>query len=87
MSKYFYFLLILSFGFIRGQLTSKVSANVTSSTFSIGEQIDFYVNVEVDSVEQITFPNKLSINPIETLESFPIDTQRLGNKYLLVNNK
>ena len=84
MSKYFYFLLILSFGFIRGQLTSKVSANVTSSTFSIGEQIDFYVNVEVDSVEQITFPNKLSINPIETLESFPIDTQRLGNKYLLV---
>ena len=84
MSKYFYFLLILSFGFIRGQLTSKVSANVTSSTFSIGEQIDFYVNVEVDSVEQITFPNKLSINPIEILESFPIDTQRLGNKYLLV---
>ena len=84
MSKYFYFLLILTHGFISGQLNSKVSANVTSSTFIIGEQIDFYVNVEVDSVKQITFPNKLSINPIETLESFPVDTQKVGKKYLLV---
>ncbi len=84
MSKYFYFLLIISSGFLYGQITSKLSANVSSSTIDIGEQIDFYLNVEVDSVQQISFPDKLSINPIETLESFPVDTQKVGNKYLLV---
>ena len=84
MNKFFYFLFILSFGFAKGQFDSKVIAKVTSTTFDIGEQIDFYLNVEVDSVQKITFPDKLSINPIETLESFPIDTQNLGDKYLLV---
>ena len=84
MSKYFYFLVIISSGFLYGQINSKLSANVSSSTIYIGEQIDFYLNVEVDSVQQISFPDKLSVNPIETLESFPVDTQKVGNKYLLV---
>ena len=78
MNKFFYFLFILSFGFAKGQFDSKVIAKVTSTTFDIGEQIDFYLDVEVDSVQKITFPDKLSINPIETLESFPIDTKNLG---------
>ena len=84
MNNFFYFLFILSFGFAKGQLDSKVSAEVTSTTYDIGEQIDFYLNVEVDSVQEIIFPDKLLINPIETLESFPIDTQNLGDNYLLV---
>ncbi|MBL29629.1 MAG: hypothetical protein CMC81_00060 [Flavobacteriaceae bacterium] len=84
MKKYLNFFILIFVSYLNGQLPPEVSADVTSSTFNIGEQIDYILNVELDSIQEVEFPDKLSINPLEILGSLPIDTQKVGKNYLLV---
>ena len=76
-------LFYLLFGTVNCQNLPKINSGVISSTISIGEQINYFLNVEVDSVQIIEFPEKLKIAPMELLEIFPTDTQKVKNRYLL----
>ena len=71
------------FGLVNSQNIPKVNSGVVSNTINIGEQINFFLNIEVDSVKRIEFPEKLQIAPMELLEIFPTDTQKIQNRYLL----
>ena len=73
----------LVFGLVNSQNIPKVNSGVISSTINIGEQIDFFLNIEVDTIQKIKFPEELLIAPMELLEIFPIDTQKIRDKYLL----
>ena len=61
----------------------EINSGVLSNTVNIGEQINYFLNVEVDTVQKIEFPEDIQISPMEVLEVFPIDTQKVKNKYLL----
>lgn len=76
-------LIFLVFGKVNCQIMPKVNSGVVSSTINIGEQIDYFLNIEVDSIQRIEFPEELQIAPMELLEIFPTDTQKIKNKYLL----
>ena len=80
---YFRFIIFLLFGVANSQNIPKINSGVISSTINIGEQIDFFLNIEIDIIQKIKFPEKLLIAPMELLEIFPTDTQKIGNKYLL----
>ena len=76
-------IVIFIFGNLYSQNIPKINSGVVSKTIKIGEQIDYFLSVEVDSVKQIEFPEQLQIAPFELLEIFPTDTQKIKNKYLL----
>ena len=61
----------------------EINSGVLSNTVNIGEQINYFLNVEVDTVQKIEFPEDIQIIPMEVLEVFPTDTQKVKNKYLL----
>ncbi|MBQ21888.1 MAG: hypothetical protein CMD32_00580 [Flavobacteriales bacterium] len=61
----------------------EINSGVLSNTVNIGEQINYFLNVEVDTVQKIEFPEDIQISPMEVLEVFPTDTQKVKNKYLL----
>ncbi len=61
----------------------EINSGVLSNTVNIGEQINYFLNVEVDTVQKIEFPKDIQISPMEVLEVFPTDTQKVKNKYLL----
>lgn len=71
------------FGNVNSQNITKVNSGVISDTINIGEQINYFLNIEVDSIQIIEFPNELQIAPMELLEIFPTDTQKIKDKYLL----
>ena len=82
--KFFRSILILfMFGHLNGQNISEVNSGVVSSTINIGEQIDYFLNIEVDSIQRIEFPEELQIAPMELLEIFPTDTQKIKDRYFL----
>ena len=66
-----FILIFIAFGTVQSQNIPKVNAGVNSSTINIGEQINFFLNVELDSIQKIEFPEKLQIAPMEILEIFP----------------
>ncbi|MBN09355.1 MAG: hypothetical protein CMC79_03160 [Flavobacteriaceae bacterium] len=68
---------------LNSQVESKVNAGVVSNTITIGSQIDYFLNIEIDSIREIQFPEELLINPLEILEAFPIDSQKVKDKYFL----
>ena len=76
-------IVIFIFGNLYSQNIPEINSGVVSKTIKIGEQIGYFLSVEVDSVKQIEFPEQLQIAPFELLEIFPTDTQKIKNKYLL----
>ena len=77
------FIFFFIFRVVPFQNIPEVNSGVVSSTIKIGEQINFFINIEVDSIQRIEFPDKLQISPLELLEIFPTDTQKIKNRYLL----
>ena len=64
-------IVIFFFGNLYSQNIPEINSGVVSKTIKIGEQIDYFLSVEVDSVKQIEFPEQLQIAPFELLEIFP----------------
>jgi hypothetical protein len=81
MSLIRFILIFFVFGTVQSQNIPKVNSGVISSTINIGEQINFFLNVELDSAQKIEFPEKLQIAPMELLEIFPTDTQKIKNRF------
>ncbi|MFI8605365.1 hypothetical protein ACIGCP_12935 [Cellulophaga baltica] len=76
-------LFVSAFGF--AQSDSKVASAVDIKDIKIGEQINFTVNVSVDKVDQVTFPEEAqSFAPLEMVESFAIDTIPENGKLTLI---
>jgi hypothetical protein len=76
-----FILIFFAFCTVQSQNIPKVNSGVISSTINIGEQINFFLNVELDSAQKIEFPEKLQIAPMELLEIFPTDTQKIKNRF------
>jgi hypothetical protein len=47
-----FILIFFAFGTVQSQNIPKVNSGVISSTINIGEQINFFLNVELDSTQK-----------------------------------
>ncbi|SHI41794.1 hypothetical protein SAMN04488513_101234 [Pseudozobellia thermophila] len=56
------------------QTQPKISSSVDTTTIKIGEQINFTVTVETDTLAQVIFPEGQTFSPLETVEAFETDT-------------
>ncbi len=65
------------------QNAPKVSSEVDVTTLKIGEQLFFKVFVEVDSTDQVIFPEGQTFSPLETVEAYKTDTTRKKDRITL----
>ncbi len=78
----FMLLLLLSFqGFSQSKPT--ISTQVDTTYIRIGEQVQWKISVEVDSTDQVIFPEGQTFSPLETVEAYATDTTRKKDRLTL----
>lgn len=66
-----------------GQSDSKVSAKIDTVGIKIGEQIQYTITVETDSLNVVHFPEGQTFSPLETVEAIMQDTVKQQNRVVL----
>ena len=62
----------------------EVQASIDTASIEIGEQITYKIAVETDSTNVVVFPEGQTFMPLEMIESFPVDTNRIQARYRLI---
>ena len=62
----------------------QVNATIDTASVKIGEQITYRIAVETDSSDVVVFPEGQTFTPLEVIESFPVDTNRVQSRYRLI---
>lgn len=65
------------------QSDSKVTAKIDTAGIKIGEQIQYTITVETDSLNVVHFPEGQTFSPLETVEAIMQDTIKESNKVIL----
>ncbi|PKA98092.1 hypothetical protein B0O79_1773 [Flavobacteriaceae bacterium MAR_2009_75] len=73
----------LWFSIGHSQTEPKINSVVDTTSIKIGEQINFTVTVETDTLAQVIFPNGQTFSPLETVEAFETDTTRKADRMTL----
>ncbi|MEE9362400.1 MAG: hypothetical protein V3U92_07375 [Cellulophaga sp.] len=76
-----FFMFASLYGFSQKAPTVKSTADTT--LIKIGEQIRFEIQVEVDSLDQVIFPEGQTFAPLEMVEAYKIDTVKKKDRILL----
>ena len=76
---------MLSLFFILGSWFSfaQVTSEIDTTKIRIGEQINYKINVETDSLALVVFPEGQTFMPLESVEALKIDTTKKAKKFLL----
>ena len=61
---------------MHAQQTAELQVAVDTTTVRIGEQLNYTLQIKVDSSAQVMFPDQPIFAPFELLEESPIDTLR-----------
>lgn len=62
----------------------QVKASVDTASMRIGEQIRYSIAVETDSTDLVVFPEGQTFSPLEMVESFAADTNRVQDRFRLI---
>ncbi|HEU4497054.1 MAG TPA: hypothetical protein VFR70_08400 [Flavobacterium sp.] len=73
------FLLSGTFAFAQ----KRVSASLDSARVKIGAQLNLTLKTNADTLSNVVFPDGASFGQLEVLESYPIDTVKEKDRYLL----
>lgn len=65
------------------QETSKISAEIDTTAIKIGEQIQYKLTVETDSLNIVYFPEDQTFSPVEMVEALKIDTVKNRDRITL----
>lgn len=66
-----------------GQEKSAVSVEIDTSQITIGEQIQYKITVETDSINLVHFPEDQTFSPLEMVEALKIDTTKKKDRVTL----
>ncbi|MGB3144699.1 MAG: hypothetical protein WBB24_11370 [Maribacter sp.] len=77
--------IVISLAFLQlsAQENPKISTSVDTTFIKIGEQVQWTVTVDVDSTDQVIFPEGQTFSPLETVEAFVTDTTRKKDRLTL----
>lgn len=81
---FFYLFFIFSFLFSQTSEAQKVTSRVDTTSIRLGEQIKYRIAVETDSSDLVVFPEGQTFMPLEMVESFPVDTSRIQERFRLI---
>ncbi|MEO0571578.1 MAG: hypothetical protein AAF039_07710 [Bacteroidota bacterium] len=78
----FIFLILSSFT-VHSQKTSSVKAEIDTAQIKIGEQIQYKITVETDSLNLVHFPENQTFSPLEMVEALKVDTTKKKDRITL----
>ncbi len=64
--------------------SQEVEASVDTTSIRIGEQVRYNIAVETDSTDLVVFPEGQTFSPLEMVESYPADTNRVQDRFRLI---
>ena len=77
-------LLGLFFFALFNQLNAQEASNfVDTTSIRIGEQINYKINIKLDSLDEINFPKAKDFAPFELINEFKVDTNYLDKKFII----
>ena len=76
------FLLFCPFA-MRAQNVSSVKAEIDTVQIKIGEQIQYKITVETDSLNLVHFPENQTFSPLEMVEALKVDSTKKKNRITL----
>lgn len=79
----FYILLFLLVGTLSFAQQKRVTTAVDSTKIKIGAQLNLTLKTSVDTLSSVVFPDGKNFGALEVLESYPIDTVKEKDRYLL----
>jgi Ca2+/Na+ antiporter len=79
----FYILLFLLVGTLSFGQQKRVTTSVDSTKIKIGAQLNLTLKTTVDTLSNVVFPEGTTFGQLEVLESYPTDTVKENDKYLL----
>lgn len=87
LTKVSWFLMLGFFVFsisAQAQTEPSVRATVDTSSIRLGEQINYLLEVKADKGKVVVFPEGQTFNPMEVIESYPVDTTFSEAKMTLI---
>ena len=87
--KNIFLILIINSGLLYAQSASfdnsiEIESQVDSTSFKIGEKIDYYIKISLDNNYEIKFSETPSFLPFEVLDSFEVDTINDTDKFSII---
>ena len=64
-------------------VSAQVKTEIDTTKIRVGEQINYKINVEADSLALVVFPEGQTFMPLENVEALKIDTTKREAKFLL----
>ena len=61
----------------------EASSFVDTASIKIGEQINYKINIKLDSLDEINFPKAKDFAPFELINEFKVDTNYLDKKFII----
>ena len=77
------FLGLFFFAFINLLNAQEASNFVDTTNIRIGEQINYKINIKLDSLDEINFPKAKDFAPFELINEFKVDTNYLDKKFII----
>jgi hypothetical protein len=68
----------------QAQSDSSVKATVDTTSIRLGEQINYLLEVQAEKGKVVVFPEGQTFNPLEVIESYPVDTSFADIKMTLI---
>ncbi|MEN1783938.1 MAG: hypothetical protein AAGF77_02260 [Bacteroidota bacterium] len=79
----FFILVLTASNVLNAQKNEKVDVAIDTTAIRIGEQIQYTITVETDSLDVVHFPEDQTFSPLEMVEALKIDTLKKGEKLRL----
>ncbi|MDW5289079.1 hypothetical protein [Formosa sp. PL04] len=77
--------LLIVFGvFSSYSYAQNLTSGIDSTSIKVGAQITYTIQVETDSINLVVFPEGQTFAPLEMIQSYPIDTTKLEDKFNLI---
>ena len=75
---------IFFFLFGSSAFAQEIKAGIDTTQIKIGEQITYQISVETKPSDLVVFPEGQTFSPLEMIESYAIDTNRIQDRYRLL---
>lgn len=81
---FFCLFILFSFLFLPSLKAQQVTTGVDTTSIRLGEQIKYQIEVEAAASDLVVFPEGQTFTPLEMVESFPVDTSKIQERFRLI---
>lgn len=79
-SKLFYVFCLISIS----ANAQKIESSIDSLSIKIGQELTYKIEVDVDTTSLVVFPEGLTFQPLEMIESYPVEATKMNDRFKLI---